>query len=111
MDAENIKGMDSHSSVTPHQQTFGSPVSKTLNPFTSKDLLQSFSFGLIWGAAAILILAFGAWLVAVMRKRVYFTANPATTEDPAIIRNRTIQHDNNHMINYMNSDSHDSSAH
>ena len=67
--------------------TFGSPVSKTLNPFTSSDLLQSFVSGLAWGGAAILLLAIGAWLVAVMRKRVYFTSNPATTQNPAVIRN------------------------
>jgi hypothetical protein len=65
-------------------KTYGSPIAKTIDPFTSSDLFQSFTYGLVWGGAAILLLALGAWLVSVMRRRVYFSAHPATTEDPAV---------------------------
>lgn len=96
-----------HSLLPQQHQTFGSPVSKTLEPFTSSDLLKSFSSGLTWGAAAILFLLVGAWLVSVMRQRIYFSANPATTQDPSIVRNATTHNERNMNLTYA---LHDTSA-
>lgn len=54
----------------------GSPISRSLAPFSSNDVVQSFLSGALWGGAAIGFLALGAWLVSIMRQRVFFT--PAT---------------------------------
>ena len=67
-------------SSSPHvPKTLGSPVARSLDPFTNKDLMASFISGAAWGGAAIGILGVGAWLIGVMRHRVYFSSTAART--------------------------------
>jgi len=55
--------------------TLGSPVSKTLVPFSSEDLMTSFLHGIAWGSLAIALIFIGAWLISVMRQRVFLTTS------------------------------------
>jgi hypothetical protein len=47
-----------------------SSIKATLDPFTTTDLFRSFFYGSLWGGAAVGVLAIGAWLISIMRKRV-----------------------------------------
>jgi hypothetical protein len=49
--------------------TVGSPISKTIEPFTNSDYISAFVNGIFWGAAVWGLVAVGAWLVMVMRQR------------------------------------------
>lgn len=57
--------------------TLGSPVAKSLQPFSGNDLLSAFVGGAVWGGFALVLLGVGAWLVSVMRTRVMATATRA----------------------------------
>lgn len=59
--------------------TLGSPVAKSLDPFTGKDLLSAFLSGAVWGGFALAVLGIGAWLVSVMRTRVMATTTRASS--------------------------------
>ena len=59
---------------SPHEAVIKSP-SRTITPFTGGDVMDSFIEGCIVGLAGLGILAVGAWLVGVMRKRVLFSSS------------------------------------
>jgi heme exporter protein D len=80
--------------------TFGSPTAKTLTPFSSNDLMQSFFHGVVWGSVAILLLSVAAWLVSVMRHRVFFNTTSST-----LPRQRNLP---DHSINTVPPDPYDS---
>jgi hypothetical protein len=43
---------------------------KAIEPFTDKDLYSYFLQGIFFGLAILGLLAIGAWLVSIMRKRI-----------------------------------------
>ena len=48
---------------------------KAIEPFTEKDLLSSFLQGTFTGLGALGLLAIGAWLISIMRKRIHIDDN------------------------------------
>ena len=64
---------------------------KMIEPFTEKDLMSYFFQGAFLGGGILGLLAIGAWLISIMRKRI--TTRITTIQTRSLQNNELLTHD------------------